>query len=141
MSQSCLREREKKPLNKPRWVINTIIGGFVQGGATTYAKKRHLRQVWSVNTVSQHRAPNMPPITFMSDDFKAINLGPHFIRFTPQSSLIECPRPNHFNSPSRDEIFVVHRNHHNSTRRLEDGQRMLYDQLERPRQKSNRRRN
>ena len=40
MSQSCLREREKRPLNKPRWVINTIIGGFVQGGATTYAKKR-----------------------------------------------------------------------------------------------------
>ncbi|KAG5066828.1 hypothetical protein JHK86_010559 [Glycine max] len=111
MSQSCLREREKKPLNKPRWVINTIIGGFVQGGATTYAQKRHLRQVWSVNTVSQHRAPNMPPITFMSDDFKAINLGPHAIRFTPRSLLhiqVEStiwPQLSSIN-PSKDNYLV-----------------------------------
>lgn len=32
----------------------------------------HLQQVWSINIVSWHRVPNILPMTFTTDDFKAI---------------------------------------------------------------------
>ena len=46
ISQSYSREREEKPLDQPRWVINTIVGGFTGEGATASTWKRHLWQVW-----------------------------------------------------------------------------------------------
>ncbi|KAG4936851.1 hypothetical protein JHK82_051071 [Glycine max] len=69
-SQSCSREKEERPLNQPRWITNTII----RGGATAFTRKKHLLQVRSVNMISRHQVPNMPPITFTIDDFKAIDL-------------------------------------------------------------------
>ncbi|KAG5082348.1 hypothetical protein JHK82_052498 [Glycine max] len=34
-SRSRSRKREKRPLNQPKRVINTIVRGFTRGGATT----------------------------------------------------------------------------------------------------------
>ena len=68
------REKEERPLNRPKRVINTIVGGFFGGKATTSARKRHLWQVQSLYMISQHPVPNMSPITFTIDDFKVIDL-------------------------------------------------------------------
>lgn len=54
-------------------VINTIVGGFARVGAIVSAHKRHLQIVQSINMVSTLKAPKMPPITFTSVDFKAID--------------------------------------------------------------------
>ena len=56
-----------------RGTINTISEGFAGGGSTTTARKKHLRVVQSVNAVSAPVRRNMPPITFTSDDVKAID--------------------------------------------------------------------
>ncbi|XP_027368178.1 uncharacterized protein LOC113874155 [Abrus precatorius] len=56
-------EREKYP----KRVINTIAGGFAGRGPTHSARKRHLRQVRSVNNVLL--GSRIPPITFTDDDF------------------------------------------------------------------------
>lgn len=72
-SRSHSREREERPFNQPRWVIKTISRGFTAGGATAFKRKRHLRQVWSINMISWHWVPNMLPITFTTYDFKSID--------------------------------------------------------------------
>ena len=51
-SQNLSRKREEKSLDQPRWVIYTVVGGFDGGGAITSARKRHLRQVRSINIIS-----------------------------------------------------------------------------------------
>ncbi|XP_027343176.1 uncharacterized protein LOC113855745 [Abrus precatorius] len=62
-------EREKYP----KRVINTIAGGFVGGGPTHSVRKRHLRQVHSVNNVSLSSRIRIPPITFTDDDFQGVD--------------------------------------------------------------------
>ena len=52
-------------------VINTIAGGFVGGGSSNSANKKHLRAIHQVNLVSAR--PRMPPITFTDEDFKGID--------------------------------------------------------------------
>ncbi|XP_014491061.1 uncharacterized protein LOC106753722 [Vigna radiata var. radiata] len=53
-----------------RGVINTISGGFAGGGASSAARKRHLRNLHSVNKVGIGRR-TMPSITFSDEDFHA----------------------------------------------------------------------
>ncbi|XP_014511715.1 uncharacterized protein LOC106770417 [Vigna radiata var. radiata] len=53
-----------------RGVINTISGGFAGGGASSAARKRHLRNLHSVNKVGIARR-TMPTITFLDEDFHA----------------------------------------------------------------------
>ncbi|XP_047178710.1 uncharacterized protein LOC124845629 [Vigna umbellata] len=65
-SQSRSRSRER-PL---RGHINTISGGFVGGGSSSSARKRHVRALQSVHLVDKPRR-SMPPITFSDEDFHA----------------------------------------------------------------------
>jgi len=67
------RNQQQGPKPPLRGTINTIAGGFAGGGFTAIARKKHLRVVQSVNAVSAPIRRNMPPITFTSDDFKAID--------------------------------------------------------------------
>ncbi|XP_014522255.1 uncharacterized protein LOC106778781 [Vigna radiata var. radiata] len=55
-----------------RGVINTISDGFAGGGASSAARKRHLRNLHSVNKVGIARR-TMPTITFSDEDFHAPN--------------------------------------------------------------------
>ncbi|XP_020225182.1 uncharacterized protein LOC109807065 [Cajanus cajan] len=59
--------------DRPRKVINTIAGGFTGGGATSSARKRHLRAVRSINSVNQLKTPTIPPITFSDRDFRGVD--------------------------------------------------------------------
>lgn len=51
--------------------INTIVVGFTGGGSSNNAKKKHLRAVNQVNTISFQ--PRMPHITFTDEDFKGVD--------------------------------------------------------------------
>ncbi|XP_014524463.1 uncharacterized protein LOC106780680 [Vigna radiata var. radiata] len=65
-SHSRLRERE--PIIKGR--IDTISRGFAGGGASSSARKRHLRNLHSIHSVIRSPAA-MPDITFTNKDFHA----------------------------------------------------------------------
>ncbi|XP_014523758.1 uncharacterized protein LOC106780037 [Vigna radiata var. radiata] len=66
--KSRSRPREREPIIKGR--IDTISGGFAGGGASTSARKRHLRNLHSIHSVI--RTPvSMPDITFKNKDFHA----------------------------------------------------------------------
>lgn len=58
---------KERPL---RGVINTISGGFAGGEPSFAARKRHLRNIHSVNRADL-TSKSMPPITFTDDDFHA----------------------------------------------------------------------
>jgi len=47
-------------------MIDTIAGGFVGGGASSSARKRHYRSIYSVSYLPQR---SQPPITFSNADF------------------------------------------------------------------------
>lgn len=57
----------------PRGVLNTIAGGFAGGGVTRSARKRYLRNCFSVNAVAIKPSLNIPPITFTEEDYVAID--------------------------------------------------------------------
>jgi len=57
-----------------RGVINTIAGGFVGGGTTSSSRKRHLRAVSSVYSISRSNRRDLPPMLFTNSDFRNINL-------------------------------------------------------------------
>ncbi|WVZ15676.1 hypothetical protein V8G54_013242 [Vigna mungo] len=59
--------RDDRPL---RGVFNTISGGFAGGGPSSAARKRHVRNLHSVNRAETARR-SMPPITFSDEDFHA----------------------------------------------------------------------
>ncbi|XP_027357261.1 uncharacterized protein LOC113866650 [Abrus precatorius] len=62
-------EREKYP----KRVINTIAGGFAGRGPTHSARKRHLRQVRSVNNISLGSRIRISHITFTDEDFQGVD--------------------------------------------------------------------
>ncbi|XP_027345819.1 uncharacterized protein LOC113857806 [Abrus precatorius] len=57
----------------PKQVINTIAGGFAGGGPTNSARKRHLRQIHSINNISLGSRIQIPPITFNDNEFQGID--------------------------------------------------------------------
>ncbi|XP_020206034.1 uncharacterized protein LOC109791179 [Cajanus cajan] len=59
--------------DQPRKVINTIAGGFAEGGSTSLVRKRNLRAVRSVNIVDHPKTPKMPPIKSSYRDFCGVN--------------------------------------------------------------------
>jgi len=63
------------PTDSPlRGTINTISGGFANGGSTFSARKRHLRHIQSINHITHsHRRRRMPPIVFTDDDFHGLD--------------------------------------------------------------------
>ncbi|XP_020225179.1 uncharacterized protein LOC109807062 [Cajanus cajan] len=67
------RHDDRRDRNPPRRGINTIAGGFVGGGGTSSARKRHLRAIQSVNAVTTTHLVHIPPITFTNKDFKGID--------------------------------------------------------------------
>lgn len=64
--RSCSRSNDR-PLHGH---INMISSGFVGGGSSTSARKRHVRALNSVHVVDRPRR-TMPPITFIDEDFHA----------------------------------------------------------------------
>ncbi|XP_020238557.1 uncharacterized protein LOC109817649 [Cajanus cajan] len=63
--------------NNIRGVINTIAGGFVGGGSSNSARKRHLRNVHNVDNCSNLEfKPDIPtpPIVFTDNDYEGISL-------------------------------------------------------------------
>ena len=82
-------ERRSQTKQRVREVINTIVGpislgvpaqeinyitsGFAGGGCSNSARKKHLRAIQSVHSTSTHKCPHIPPITFIRDDFTAID--------------------------------------------------------------------
>ncbi|XP_027338146.1 uncharacterized protein LOC113852091 [Abrus precatorius] len=70
--------RMPRRANTPPWadkskVINTIAGGFAGGGPTHSARKRHLRQVRSVNNITLGSRIQILPITFTDEDFQGVD--------------------------------------------------------------------
>ena len=63
------------PIDPPlRGTINTISGGFASGGSTSFARKRHLYHLQSINHITHsHHKRRMPPITFIDDDFHGLD--------------------------------------------------------------------
>ncbi|XP_020231462.1 uncharacterized protein LOC109812019 [Cajanus cajan] len=75
-SRECSRSQDRnnqRDRNQPRRVINTIAGGFVGGGGSSSARKRHLRAIKSVNAIGWASPIRMPPITFTDQDFQGID--------------------------------------------------------------------
>ncbi|XP_014491822.1 uncharacterized protein LOC106754327 [Vigna radiata var. radiata] len=66
--RSRSRPREREPIIKGR--IDSISGGFAGGGASSSARKRHLRNLHSIHSVIRSPA-SMPDITFTNKDFHA----------------------------------------------------------------------
>ncbi|XP_014500381.1 uncharacterized protein LOC106761348 [Vigna radiata var. radiata] len=66
--QEDRRSRSRSRDRTVRGVINNISGGFVGGGPTSSARKRHLRNLHHVNR-AEIAWKLMPPITFSDDDF------------------------------------------------------------------------
>lgn len=64
------RSRNKSRERPLRGVINTISRGFAGGGPSSSARKRHLRNLHSVNRAEIIRR-SMPTITFLDEDFHA----------------------------------------------------------------------
>jgi len=63
------------PVDPPlRGTINTISGGFTSGGSTSFARKRHLRHIQSINHITHsHHRRRMPPTVFTDDDFHGLD--------------------------------------------------------------------
>jgi len=63
------------PVDPPlRGTINTISGGFASGGSTSFARKRHLCHIQSINHITHsHHKRRMPPIVFTDDDFHGLD--------------------------------------------------------------------
>ncbi|XP_014503171.1 uncharacterized protein LOC106763501 [Vigna radiata var. radiata] len=66
--RSRSRPRERDPMVKG--MIDTISGGFAGGGASSTARKRHLRSLRSVHSVVRNPV-SMPDISFTNRDFHA----------------------------------------------------------------------
>ncbi|XP_027905607.1 uncharacterized protein LOC114165139 [Vigna unguiculata] len=65
------RRSRSRSRDKPlRGYINTISGGFAEGGSSSSARKRHVRALKSVHLVEK-KVRSMPHITFTDEDFKA----------------------------------------------------------------------
>ncbi|XP_020210703.1 uncharacterized protein LOC109795571 [Cajanus cajan] len=63
--------------NNLRGIINTIAGGFVGGGSSNSARKRHLRNVHNINDYHNSDSkmiPSNPPIVFTDDHYEGISL-------------------------------------------------------------------
>ncbi|XP_020230719.1 uncharacterized protein LOC109811380 [Cajanus cajan] len=71
--RSRSREQKDEPTVSHRRVINTIVGGFVGGGPTPLAQKRHLRAVRSVHAVDRQPPRRPPAITFTDANFQGID--------------------------------------------------------------------
>jgi len=71
-SLSRRNEREAHQETLTQGVINTIIRGFAKGGSSTSVRKRHLRSVQAVNSVTTRIQRRMSSITFTYENFKAI---------------------------------------------------------------------
>ncbi|XP_014490793.1 uncharacterized protein LOC106753489 [Vigna radiata var. radiata] len=69
-SQGRSRSRFRKRDTTSRGRIDTISGGFVGGGASSSARKRHLQNLRSVHTIVRNPL-SMPDITFPDRDFHA----------------------------------------------------------------------
>ncbi|XP_014521801.1 uncharacterized protein LOC106778353 [Vigna radiata var. radiata] len=69
-SRSRSRSRASGSGRPLRGVINTISGGFAGGRASSSARKRSIRHLWSIHFVEVPRR-TMPPITFSDEDFHA----------------------------------------------------------------------
>ncbi|XP_014517467.1 uncharacterized protein LOC106774959 [Vigna radiata var. radiata] len=67
-SRESSRSRSRKRDTTPRGRIDTILGGFSGGGASSSARKRHLRNLRSVHSLTQNPL-SMPNITFTDRDF------------------------------------------------------------------------
>ncbi|XP_014521982.1 uncharacterized protein LOC106778524 [Vigna radiata var. radiata] len=66
------RSRSRSRERTVRGVINTISGGFADGGPTVAARKRHLRGLHHVNQARITRK-SMPVISFSDADFHAVD--------------------------------------------------------------------
>ncbi|XP_014499530.1 uncharacterized protein LOC106760626 [Vigna radiata var. radiata] len=64
------RSRPQKRDPTPRGRIDTISGGFAGGGASSSARKRHVRSLRSVHNIVRNPL-SMPDITFTDEDFHA----------------------------------------------------------------------
>ncbi|WVY97056.1 hypothetical protein V8G54_029207 [Vigna mungo] len=64
------RSRSRKRDPTPKGRIDTISGGFAGGGASSSARKRHMRNLYSVHTIARNPL-TMPDITFTDRDFHA----------------------------------------------------------------------
>ncbi|XP_014499586.1 uncharacterized protein LOC106760694 [Vigna radiata var. radiata] len=69
-SRGRSRNRSRKQDTTPRGRIDTISGGFAGGGASSSARKRHLRNLRSVHTIVRNPL-SMLDITFTDRDFHA----------------------------------------------------------------------
>ena len=57
-----------------RDTINTISGGIASGGSTSSARKKHLRQLHSINHITHsHHKRRIPPIIFTDGDFHGVD--------------------------------------------------------------------
>jgi len=65
--------RDRRRTMPVRGVINTIAGGFAGGGTTSSSRKRHLRAVSFVYSISRRNRRDLPPMLFTNSDFRNIN--------------------------------------------------------------------
>ncbi|XP_014511569.1 uncharacterized protein LOC106770266 [Vigna radiata var. radiata] len=68
-SRSCPRKHTRQRMIRGR--KKTISGGFAGGGVSSSARKRHLRNLQSVNNI-RHNSLSMPDIIFTDVDFHAL---------------------------------------------------------------------
>lgn len=59
--------------SRVKGVINTISGGFAGGGSTSSARRRYVKAIQSVNSVSGKPSKTTPPIMFTNDDFRGVD--------------------------------------------------------------------
>ncbi|XP_017416536.1 uncharacterized protein LOC108327330 [Vigna angularis] len=71
--RSRSRTRDPERGRSVRGRIDTISGGFVGGGASSFARKRHLRNLKTVHMVDR-QPRSIPNITFTNADFHAPDL-------------------------------------------------------------------
>ncbi|XP_020240412.1 uncharacterized protein LOC109819191 [Cajanus cajan] len=65
-----IQETEAAPL---RGIINTIAGGFTGGGASSSARKRHLRTINCAHSTASILHKSSPPISFSDEDYAGIS--------------------------------------------------------------------
>ncbi|XP_047163972.1 uncharacterized protein LOC124833515 [Vigna umbellata] len=70
--RSCSPLRRTERERSVRGRIDTISGGFTGGGGSSFARKRHLRQLKSVHMVDR-QPRSIPDITFTNTDFHALD--------------------------------------------------------------------
>ncbi|XP_020208863.1 uncharacterized protein LOC109793797, partial [Cajanus cajan] len=64
------QETESAPL---QGVINTIAGGFAGGGASSSARKRHLRSIKCAHSTVSVSHQSSPPISFSDEDYASVS--------------------------------------------------------------------